>query len=852
MKKTFLFYLFPILVFTGCKRTPDPGTPEVMDDRLHLELILESPDIVTPIGLTIDADDNLYVLESHTHTPARDYPGPKYDRIKLGRDTNQDSRPDDWMIYADSINDGMNIYWHAGTVYVVEKDSVIAYKDLNNDGRADTREVLVRMLSPGQVYDHAGLLGLVVGPDNWLYISRGNTGGTDLTFVGSDGKTFDSYGEGGNIMRCRLDGSDLQEIARGFWNPFDIKFTAEGHLMAVENDPDSRGPNKLLDIVPGGEYGYHSLYGGSGIHPYLSWNGELPGTLPYAAGIGEAPSGLIDASYSNFPAEYRGNILATIWEENSLINIPLTPYMSSVRGEASLLVKGDSSFHPVALAANSKGEIFISDWVVRTYPNHGYGKIWLLSSGDSKPLASAAPKKNKYLSMLDKSYEFAELKTLLETADRFQQATARYLLADDTYYEDLAALAAEHDPNLRMQALLTISAMNKQVEKSLLMRFLSDPEEDIRRMALIYIGKHLRSDFREDLADALKNGLITKNIFDTYLATIPQIQPQYVKQFKGRSEAQAKKIESTLPENFVLNILKDGSIHEEIRATALPYLENPAEHIYFLVSLFNTPSKSIKQGLLHLFMKMNSEAAAAEMIAVVLDNTENHEMRTLALVALGYQSSRYCEEVAGVIQQADEVLAEEAARYLVRCRGDNELVKAIEEQLEGKSEALKIWNQSGGKLDPERPETKEAWIDALTKEGHVLKGQMVFRTAKSQCQQCHMIDKWGGTFGPDLSNIGSSKSISQLITAVLEPSAEIAPEWQGWFVTDNEGRTHYGRQIDVGTNSAELMLADGAFVNFKQPQDYGVATSSLMPDGLELSLTHEELRDLVTFLHSLK
>ncbi|MEZ4828028.1 MAG: hypothetical protein R3C61_17350 [Bacteroidia bacterium] len=50
-----------------------------------------------------------------------------------------------------------------------------------------------------------------------------------------------------------------------------MKFTSDGRLLLTDNDPDSRGPNRLIEIVPGGDYGYQSLYGGSGIHPF--WRG---------------------------------------------------------------------------------------------------------------------------------------------------------------------------------------------------------------------------------------------------------------------------------------------------------------------------------------------------------------------------------------------------------------------------------------------------------------------------------------------------------------------------------------------------------------------------------------------------
>jgi hypothetical protein len=77
----------------------------------------------------------------------------------------------------------------------------------------------------------------------------------------------------------------------------------------VDNDPDARRPNRLVHVVPGGDYGYKSIYVGGGNHSYQSWDGELPGTLPIASGTGEAPSGLIDCRRARLPADYADDLL---------------------------------------------------------------------------------------------------------------------------------------------------------------------------------------------------------------------------------------------------------------------------------------------------------------------------------------------------------------------------------------------------------------------------------------------------------------------------------------------------------------------------------------------------------------
>ena len=68
--------------------------PRVLDERMTLQLVAQEPDIVTPIGMTFDQKGRLLVIESHTHFPKEDYPGPKHDRIRILEDTDGDGKAD--------------------------------------------------------------------------------------------------------------------------------------------------------------------------------------------------------------------------------------------------------------------------------------------------------------------------------------------------------------------------------------------------------------------------------------------------------------------------------------------------------------------------------------------------------------------------------------------------------------------------------------------------------------------------------------------------------------------------------------------------------------------------------------
>ena len=375
-------FLCALIFFISCDKEREKDFDITINDpNLSIELIAEQPDIMTPIGMAIDEKDALYILESHTHTPPNDYQGPKFDLIKKSVDKNGDGVPEEWTVFADSIEDGMNLFYsHEYGLFLTTKNGVYNYLDRDADGKSDVKKTIIKMVKPEKVFDHAGILGITLGPDDWLYVSRGNVGADFWRIQGTDGSQIKGYGDGGNVFKCKVDGSRLEEIATGFWNPFDLKFNNEGRLFVTDNDPDSRGPNRLIEIVPGGDYGYKSLYGGSGIHPYSSWNAELPGTLPFSAPLGEAPCAMIDGYHTNFGSQYASQLLVNVWEENNIVGIALEKNGSSVKGKPKILIQGDSSFHPVALATNSKGDLYITDWVLREYPNHGTGRLWRVTS----------------------------------------------------------------------------------------------------------------------------------------------------------------------------------------------------------------------------------------------------------------------------------------------------------------------------------------------------------------------------------------------------------------------------------------------------------------------------------------
>src|SRR3712207_8653908 len=68
--------------------------------------------------------------------------------------------------------------------------------------------------------------------------------------------------------------------------------------------------------------------------------------------------------------------------------------------------------------------------------------------------------------------------------------------------------------------------------------------------------------------------------------------------------------------------------------------------------------------------------------------------------------------------------------------------------------------------------------------------------------------------GPDLSAIGRSATRAQLLRSILEPSAEVAPEFQAYLVEKDDGRVLSGLQFHFrGTGDRKSTRLNSSHAN---------------------------------------
>jgi quinoprotein glucose dehydrogenase len=155
--------------------------------------------------------------------------------------------------------------------------------------------------------------------------------------------------------------------------------------------------------------------------------------------------------------------------------------------------------------------------------------------------------------------------------------------------------------------------------------------------------------------------------------------------------------------------------------------------------------------------------------------------------------------------------------------------------------------------------SREVSADTLTASysvslfgGDVEKGKRIFYNNQSaQCMRCHSYDDMGGTAGPRLNGVAARLTRPQLLEALINPSARLAPGFGFVTLELKGGKTVSGIMVE---ESATRITIKGDKQNEVIAKDQVVKrtnAASSMPD-MKSILSKKEIRDVVSFLHTLK
>jgi len=136
--------------------------------------------------------------------------------------------------------------------------------------------------------------------------------------------------------------------------------------------------------------------------------------------------------------------------------------------------------------------------------------------------------------------------------------------------------------------------------------------------------------------------------------------------------------------------------------------------------------------------------------------------------------------------------------------------------------------------------------------GGVSPGQVVFE-GTGRCATCHRVNGRGSRIGPDLSEIGSSRSPAALQQALLDPTSVMMPINRPVRIVMKDGQTVNGRRLNEDTYTIQLMTDQERLLSVSKAdlRDYQILTTSTMPSYKD-KLTPEQIADTVAYLGSLR
>ncbi|HTG45613.1 MAG TPA: PVC-type heme-binding CxxCH protein [Verrucomicrobiae bacterium] len=627
-----------------------------------VELFAAEPLLANPVAFTIDNTGKFYVAETHRHSavgPAfRYFDGvldirshlewldedlalrsvpervellerrlgtniarftEKSEIVRLIQDKNGDGKADSSSIFATGFNNiadgiGAGVLARDGKVWFACIPDLWLLQDTNKDGKADLRTSLHTGYGVHISFLGHDLHGLKMGPDGRLYFSLGDRG---MNVTNQEGRVL-SYPDEGVVLRCELNGSNLEVFARGLRNPQELVFDQYGNLFTGDNNSDGGDRARWVYVVEGGDSGWRIGYQHIQTIPRRGpwnaerlwqpqWNGQAAYIVPPIANIGYGPSGNTFYPGTGLPERYLNHFFLCDFRGGASSGIhcfSLKPRGASFELESyeefiSECLPTDVDFGP-------DGALYFTDWV-QGWNKTGKGRIFRVSHPESKSALTVAETMRLLRGGMAGRDE-KELVCLLAHPDMRVRQEAQFELAQRgiSSLPALQALAQRGANQLgRIHAIWALGQISrKEKNPTLLEPLLSlfeEPDAEICAQAVKTIGESALRPAHSELVGLL---------------LYPSVR---VQSFAATALAHYKKIQSLQP---LLALLERNDNRD-------PYLRHAASFALAAsasatdIAGLSTPTKASQLGVLLALRRLESPRVArflqSEDLGVVLE-----------------------------------------------------------------------------------------------------------------------------------------------------------------------------------------------------------------------------------------
>ncbi len=288
------------------------------------------PELVNPVQMAVDTDGRLFasVWPSYPHwNPTQ----PRTDRILCLPDDDRDGVADRCIVFADQLNSVTGFEFWGGGMLVAAAPEIWFLKDTDGDDKADVKIRMLQGISSADTHHSANAL--VVGPDGWLYWSRGIF---NIANMETPTRTYRSGQSGVHRFNPRT---------------FEVEF----HFPIGPNphgDVFDRWGFQFANDGTGGTGSYVNVGKGRGNKKWFKKR-----VRPVAA------TGILSSTH--FPESSNGNFLIcnTIGFQGVLQHTVKFSGADITATEIEpILVSTDPNFRPTDIEIGGDGALYVSDW----------------------------------------------------------------------------------------------------------------------------------------------------------------------------------------------------------------------------------------------------------------------------------------------------------------------------------------------------------------------------------------------------------------------------------------------------------------------------------------------------------
>lgn len=813
-----------LYIFYGLQVWGKPLSPEEAIQSFQLEskdlkitLVASEPEVIDPVAMCFDAKGRLFVVESRGYpNPGREMPKCSLGFVVRLEDTDGDGVFDKRTTFAENFTFPNGILPHKNGFFVTDAPNIYYLEDTDGDGVADKREVILTGFFTNSSSEQLRVASPVLGPDGWIYLTSGLTGGkvTSPRFPNRPAVE-------GNRNDWRFHPETLVIESLSGTGQFGQAFDHLGRRFVCDNrhpvrwvvfsrrelslNPNYPGVQPMMDLAEAGAA--TPLYPLSPDTTAASFHTKLMHNLH--AGTFTSCSGLAYYTGKALP-RHRGNFFICEPAQNLVHSRSIVETMDAFSSKASaekreFLASPDQWFRPVFAMNGPDGALYLCD-MYRKYVDHPnylpkeaaakldfdagkqHGRIWKVTS-----TSKVRPKPLKKENGVTKS-----IRTVRKPSGDFRKIVN---LAEDSGTNPWFRAAAFNSIPGNAQHLL--QACTDKTPPIFI--------EEVARIA----------------AKETKGGLAS--VVETHLQAKDQ-WPAAHRFALVLGAGEASRFNSQLS-NEAKGILQNPKNSTEDRLYALRIL--PQKQASFLLQLIHSKEVSeVRDAAIREVAAKGDPVATRKLLA--LRSGMGPESANTIIDALSRKAANH-PMLLNAIEEGSlplhAVPISQRRRFTNNAKVKDRATKLF--QADEASDRMKVFEQ---------------YKSILGESGNRSAGQQVYRKV---CANCHRIGEIGYDVGPDLTGL-KNQPPEALLLHILVPNREVYPTFTLYSAETKSGESFAGIMREENDTAITLVMPLGQKQTIlrKDLKDLNASSLSLMPDGLETTMTKDELLDLMTFLRN--